>query len=42
MKCLKCGEELPQDSTMTMHLKCAQGFLRMSLGLKEENQAEGK
>ena len=26
--CLKCGKELEKDSTMTMHLKCAQSMLK--------------
>ena len=35
MKCIKCGKELPPDTDMTMHLECAQEFLRESLGLKK-------
>jgi len=35
MKCIKCGEELPPGTEMTMHLECAQELLRQSLGLKK-------
>lgn len=32
MKCLACGKELPENTSMTMHLECAKEQLRLFSG----------
>lgn len=35
--CLYCGKKLPEGSTMTMHLKCAQDILKSGIRIGEES-----
>ncbi len=42
MKCVKCGGELPENTQMTMHLKCAQNILKPSVFPNKKEQNYGK
>ena len=38
-RCLYCGKDLSIDSTMTMHLKCAQDILASGMRIGEDSIA---